>query len=426
MIGPLSSQLNAIKWGEFRLGDLFEKIIIKPLPYQTAQLPKEKTPTHELPALTAGILNQGLNNFVPKENATILKNVISISANGANTGATFYQPHEFCVLQDAYAIEFIGDKKLNDKEYLFFVCAISKVIYNNSKYEWTNKAGWNKVKNELISLPLKPTANAQTLDGIDFDFMEKFIAELEQCRLAELEQCRLAELEAYLKAAGLENTTLSSDEENALNVFNNSGGGGNTPGGLRWQSFRLGDLFEIEKTLSFNKDALTQGQDYDYITRTSQNQGVLQTTGFVNAENLNPPFTWSLGLLQMDFFYRKKPWYAGQFMRKITPKTEIENKINLHIAHYFTTLLNSLKRPLLSVLVRDIDKTFRDQKIQLPLKPTANTQTLDDIDFPFMCTLINALMKQTIQGVAQYCDAKIQATKEVISQETPVQKDSLF
>ncbi|GAA9918018.1 restriction endonuclease subunit S [Helicobacter pylori] len=400
------------------MGDLFEKIIIKPLPYQTAQLPKEKTPTHELPALTAGILNQGLNNFVPKENATILKNVISISANGANTGATFYQPHEFCVLQDAYAIEFIGDKKLNDKEYLFFVCAISKVIYNNSKYEWTNKAGWNKVKNELISLPLKPTAKTQTLDDIDFHFMETFIAELEQCRLAELE--------AYLKATGLSNTTLSNDEENALNVFNNSRGGGNTPCGLTWQSFRLGDLFEIEKTLSFNKDALTQGQDYDYITRTSQNQGVLQTTGFVNAENLNPPFTWSLGLLQMDFFYRKKSWYAGQFMRKITPKTEIKNKINSRIAHYFTTLLNALKRPLLSVLVRDIDKTFREQKIQLPLKPTAKTQTLDGIDFHFMRTLINALMKQTIQGVVQYSNAKIQATKEAINQETPIQKDSLF
>ncbi|MFP6154509.1 restriction endonuclease subunit S [Helicobacter pylori] len=153
---------------------------------------------------------------------------------------------------------------------------------------------------------------------------------------------------------------------------------------IKWGEFRLGDLFEIEKTLSFNKDALTQGQDYDYITRTSQNQGVLQTTGFVNKENLNPPFTWSLGLLQMDFFYRKKSWYAGQFMRKITPKTEIKNKINSRIAHYFTTLLNALKRPLLSVLVRDIDKTFREQKIQLPLKPTANAQTLEDIDFNFM------------------------------------------
>ncbi|WP_367709586.1 restriction endonuclease subunit S [Helicobacter pylori] len=174
---------------------------------------------------------------------------------------------------------------------------------------------------------------------------------------------------------------------------------------IKWGEFRLGDLFEIEKTLSFNKDALTQGQDYDYITRTSQNQGVLQTTGFVNAENLNPPFTWSLGLLQMDFFYRKKSWYAGQFMRKITPKTEIENKIDLRIAHYFTTLLNALKRPLLSVLVRDIDKTFREQKIQLPLKPTANTQTLDGIDFHFMEKFIAELEQCRLAELQAYLKA---------------------
>ncbi|GAA9106561.1 restriction endonuclease subunit S [Helicobacter pylori] len=174
---------------------------------------------------------------------------------------------------------------------------------------------------------------------------------------------------------------------------------------IKWGEFKLGDLFEIEKTLSFNKDALTQGQDYDYITRTSQNQGVLQTTGFVNAENLNQPFTWSLGLLQMDFFYRKKSWYAGQFMRKITPKTEIENKINSRIAHYFTTLLNALKRPLLSVLVRDIDKTFREQKIQLPLKPTANTQTLDDIDFDFMEKFIAELEQCRLAELEAYLKA---------------------
>ncbi|MFP6219111.1 restriction endonuclease subunit S [Helicobacter pylori] len=174
---------------------------------------------------------------------------------------------------------------------------------------------------------------------------------------------------------------------------------------IKWGEFKLGDLFEIEKTLSFNKDALTQGQDYDYVTRTSQNQGVLQTTGFVNKENLNPPFTWSLGLLQMDFFYRKKSWYAGQFMRKITPKTEIENKINLRIAHYFTTLLNALKRPLLSVLVRDIDKTFREQKIQLPLKPTANAQTINDIDFHFMEKFIAELEQCRLAELQAYLKA---------------------
>ncbi|WQW63679.1 restriction endonuclease subunit S [Helicobacter pylori] len=174
---------------------------------------------------------------------------------------------------------------------------------------------------------------------------------------------------------------------------------------IKWGEFKLGDLFEIEKTLSFNKDALTQGEDYDYITRTSQNQGVLQTTGFVNAENLNPPFTWSLGLLQMDFFYRKKSWYAGQFMRKITPKAEIKNKINSRTAHYFTTLLNALKRPLLSVLVRDIDKTFREQKIQLPLKPTANAQTLEDIDFHFMEKFIAELEQCRLAELQAYLKA---------------------
>ncbi|GAA7638595.1 restriction endonuclease subunit S [Helicobacter pylori] len=331
-------------------------------------------------------------------------------------GCAFYRSFPYKMVTHARVFSLKPKFEINHKIGLF----LSTLFFGYpKKFGYENMCSWAKIKNDKVILPLKPTANTQTLKDIDFNFMEKFIAELE----------------AYLKATGLSNTTLSSDEENALNAFNSKNSGeGNTPCGLTWQSFKLGDLFEIEKTLSFNKDALTQGQgqgqgqgqDYDYITRTSQNQGVLQTTGFVNAENLNPPFTWSLGLLQMDFFYRKKSWYAGQFMRKITPKTEIENKINSRIAHYFTTLLNALKRPLLSVLVRDIDKTFREQKIQLPLKPTANTQTLDDIDFHFMHTLINALMKQTIQGVVQYSNAKIQATKEAISQEAPTQKDSLF
>ncbi|NHB01942.1 restriction endonuclease subunit S [Helicobacter pylori] len=418
MIGPLSSQLNAIKWGEFRLGDLFEKLDLKfkkKIFNKQKDISKVQTSEFDLPLVNAKNGDNGIMYYGRSSDFESAEMTIDIVNDGAVSTANVYpQPLKTGVLYNAYLIK---PKFTPTREtLLFFTPCIYKAI--KLKFSYENKASWNKVKNELISLPLKPTAKTQTLKDIDFDFMEKFIAELEQCRLAELQ--------AYLKATGLENTTLSSEEENALNVFNNSGEGGNTPCGLTWQSFKLGDLFEIEKTLSFNKDALTQGEDYDYITRTSQNQGVLQTTGFVNAENLNPPFTWSLGLLQMDFFYRKKSWYAGQFMRKITPKAEIKNKINSRTAHYCTTLLNALKRPLLSVLVRDIDKTFREQKIQLPLKPTANTQTLEDIDFDFMRTLINALMKQTIQGVAQYCGAKIQATKEIISQETPIQKDSLF
>ncbi len=399
MIGPLSSQLNAIKWGEFKLEDLFEA--------SNGDFDIQKRHINHKGefVITAGLSNNGVLGQSDIKAKVFESHTITIDM----FGCAFYRSFPYKMVTHARVFSLKPKFEINHKIGLF----LSTLFFGYpKKFGYETMCSWAKIKNDKVILPLKPTANTQTLKDIDFNFMEKFIAELE----------------AYLKATGLSNTTLSNDEENALNLFNgkNSGGRGNTPCGLTWQSFKLGDLFEIEKTLSFNKDALTQGQDYDYITRTSQNQGVLQTTGFVNAENLNPPFTWSLGLLQMDFFYRKKSWYAGQFMRKITPKTEIENKINSRIAHYFTTLLNALKHPLLSVLVRDIDKTFREQKIQLPLKPTANTQTLDDIDFNFMRTFINALMKQTIQGVVQYSSAKIQATKEAISQETPTQKDSLF
>ncbi len=413
MIGPLSSQLNAIKWGEFKLGDLFEVLSSKKIYHANTIKIHDTQIENSYPYVVRAATNNGIKGFIIDDPTfTNEKNTLSFAQD---TFTVFYQKQPYFtgnkvkILKPKFAFK--------SPKILYFISAILQFILK--PLTWGLGSTTESIAEFKFSLPLKPTANTQTLKDIDFNFMEKFVAELEQCRLAELE--------AYLKATGLSNTTLSNDEENALNLFDGkNSGGGNTPCGLTWQSFKLGDLFEIEKTLSFNKDALTQGQDYDYITRTSQNQGVLQTTGFVNAENLNPPFTWSLGLLQMDFFYRKKSWYAGQFMRKITPKTEIENKINSRIAHYFTTLLNALKRPLLSVLVRDIDKTFREQKIQLPLKPTANTQTLDGIDFNFMYTLINALMKQTIQGVVQYSSTKIQATKEAISQEAPTQKDSLF
>ena len=95
---------------------------------------------------------------------------------------------------------------------------------------------------------------------------------------------------------------------------------------VEWGEYKLSDLFEIQNTLSFNKDKLTVGSEYDYITRTSQNQGILQETGFVNHENINSAGTWSLGLLQMDFFYRERLWYAGQFVRKIIPKIELTKR----------------------------------------------------------------------------------------------------
>jgi len=161
--------------------------------------------------------------------------------------------------------------------------------------------------------------------------------------------------------------------------------------GVEWGEFRLGDLFEIKNTLSFNKDELTVGNKYDYVTRTSQNQGILQTTGFVNNENINEAGCWSLGLLQMDFFYRHKSWYAGQFVRKIIPKFNLTTSSIL----FFTILLNKQKEKLLSVLVRNVDTVFKNSKIQLPTKN-------NKIDFEFMENFIAELEAQKIARLEAY------------------------
>lgn len=150
-------------------------------------------------------------------------------------------------------------------------------------------------------------------------------------------------------------------------------------------------MFSIHSTLSFNTDKLIAGNEYDYVTRTSQNQGILQQTGLVNKENINTGGNWSLGLLQMDFFYREKPWYAGQFVRKIIPRIHIpKNSI-----HFFSSILNKQKHKLLSVLVRDVDSLFLSTKIQLPSKN-------GKIDFEFIESFMAYLEAEHIAKLENY------------------------
>ncbi|GAA8597147.1 restriction endonuclease subunit S [Helicobacter pylori] len=413
MIGPLSSQLNAIKWGEFRLGDLFEA--------SNGDFDIQKRHINHKGefVITAGLSNNGVLGQSDIKAKVFESHTITIDM----FGCAFYRSFAYKMVTHARVFSLKPKFEINHKIGLF----LSTLFFGYpKKFGYENMCSWVKIKNDKVILPLKPTANAQTLEDIDFDFMEKFIAELEQCRLAELEQCRLAELQAYLKATGLENTALSSDEENALNVFNNSWGG-NTPCGLTWQHFKLGDLFEVlssKKIYHANTIKIHDTQienSYPYVVRATTNNGIkgfiIDDPTFTNEKN-----TLSFAQDTFTVFYQKQPYFTGNKVKILKPKFAFKSP---KILHFISAILQFILKPLTWGL-GSTTESIAEFKFSLPLKPTANAQTLDDIDFNFMCTLINALMKQIIQGVAQYCNAKIQATKEIISQETPVQKDSLF
>ncbi len=403
MIGPLNSQLNAIKWGEFRLGDLFEI-------YTGSLLSQEDLAKGDIVRISVKSDNNGVYGHfdtLKNKKARHFENFISVNF----FGNCFYHPYLASVEMKVHVLK-LKNRTLTKRIGLFLANQLNKCFYGQFTYGTQLSSSKLKHNNFKIQLPLKPTAKTQTLEDIDFDFMEKFIAELEQCRLAELQ--------AYLKAAGLENTTLSSDEENALNVFNNSIGG-NTPCGLTWQSFRLGDLFEIRPTKAYN---LTNSHLFDsnaknpVVTNSSLNNGISGYSSLEPTEKGNQ-ITYSDTTTSEGIFYQKRPFIGYSHVQGLYPLKYHEfwnEKTLLYIVIVFKKVAcgrfnygNKFNRKIAS-----------EMSILLP------TNQHGKIDFHFMRTLINALMKQTIQGVAQYCDAKIQATKEVISQEMPTQKDSLF
>lgn len=163
---------NNTKWQQFRIGDIFEKIHVERIKGKAGDFPTEPDAEHTIPLLTACTSNRGFARYAKRDQCpTILKNVISVSANGENSGTAFYQPEEFAVLQDAYAIKPKNGEIKNEKCGLFLEQCINKKIKGN--FSWLKKSSWNNIKDVQIMLPAKET------DDIDLEYMESFINDIE-------------------------------------------------------------------------------------------------------------------------------------------------------------------------------------------------------------------------------------------------------
>lgn len=166
------SKIDISNWHKFKIDNLFEKITTKKLPYKATQLPHHATEDNLIPLVTAGVEHQGRSVYAPKtKDITVLSNCLTISANGANSGATFYQDKPFSILQDAYAIQVKSsiNENVSKYEYCFLASVIGKRLQQN---DWTNKATWNVVKAKEIRLPVTES------DEPDWQYMDEYIAKL--------------------------------------------------------------------------------------------------------------------------------------------------------------------------------------------------------------------------------------------------------
>ncbi|WP_233707292.1 restriction endonuclease subunit S [Helicobacter cetorum] len=158
------------------------------------------------PLVTAGYENYGVAECISNQEQKIFKgNTITIDMF-ANA---FYRYSEYSA--DDNILVLTPKFTMSHRIGLCITTRINTIL--KAKFSYGKQYRQKDFNVTIISLPLKPTINTATptLNDIDFNFMENFIAELEQHRLAELD--------AYLQATGLQNTTLTSDEENALKLM---------------------------------------------------------------------------------------------------------------------------------------------------------------------------------------------------------------
>ena len=372
----LNEKLQAVKWGEYKLGNLFERVDTQKLPYKAKDLPKEPTGDYVLPCLTSSFQNQGLNYYAPKAGATIIRNVISLPSN-SDVYRAYYQSKDFTVLSDSYAIRWkLSENKPTPNQYLFMVMCINKVT-DLPIYSYKNKlGGWNVVKHKKIRLPISE-------ERIDFDFMETFIAELEAQRVAELE--------AYLTVSGYDNYELSDAELCALQAFKT----------VNWKSFNLEKLFGKATRGKRLKSADRVVGNLPFVTAGETFEGVSAHIG-------NEVEVFDANTTTIDMFgsakYRSYKYGADDHIAVVhTDKLPIKASIFVTSAIHKASHTGKFDYGN-NFYAKDADAL----DIMLPEKDGKP-------DYAYMELLISAIHKQVIKEVVLYSDQKIASTKEVIS-----------
>ena len=131
---------------------------------------------------------------------------------------------------------------------LYMASCIAKSL--GHKYTWGNSISHKKIENDYVTLPVN------SIGEINFDFMESFIRELEEERVCELK--------SYLAVTGLQDYTLTDEEQNVLKDFDT----------LKWKEYNVEKLFgKSTRGKRLKSDDRIEG-DLPFITAGEADEGI--------------------------------------------------------------------------------------------------------------------------------------------------------
>ncbi|MDY4474599.1 restriction endonuclease subunit S, partial [Mitsuokella sp.] len=397
------------RWQRFRIGDIFEKCSMNRIKKPVSQLSKHRTVNNDTPVLTASTKNRGFACYASRvDTNSTSRNVISIVEKG--TGKAYYHSADFAIASGVYVIQPKCKAIQCDEVGLFFETCINKAI-KYACFSWFIPARFPDVSDLYITLPVNKNGE------IYYEYMISLMHDVIVQRSVDIEHKFNDIINMYLKETVLKNFELTEEDKEVLIKFIGNDGvtkqdvlkliSGFTPEKkpelIKYKIFKVKDFFEIQKTKSYDSYYLNNGNQYDYVTRSVSNRGVISHTNKIDAEGINPSGTFSLELMNCTFFYRENEWYAGQFVRVVKPK----NKKICECWQFWETLLNSISSNLKSVLVRDIDETFLNSEILLPVTPSGEP------DYDLMTKFITAIEKIVIKDMAKKIEQEQQCLRQI-------------
>lgn len=361
MNASLNEKLRTVKWGEYKLSDLFESS------NGDFDIKKEHINGKGELVITSGAANNGILGKTNIKAKLFSQGTITVDM----FGWAFYRNFTYKMVTHARVFSLMPKFDLNEKQGLFLASSFSFVKYN---FGFDNMCTWEKIKEKYIKLPTKD-------DKIDFDFMESFIVELE----AE----RVAELKAYLTVSGLDNYELSDEEENAIKNYQL----------IKWDTYNLEKLFgKSTRGKRLKGDDRIAGT-LPFVTAGEASEGI-------SAYISNKVEVFEKNTTTIDMFgsakYRNYQYGADDHVAVVHTEA-----VPMKASIFLTSAINKAAHTGKfdyghNFYAKDADAL----DIMLPTKDGKP-------DFDSMATLISAVQKLVIKEVVFYADRKNEGTKEI-------------
>jgi hypothetical protein len=364
-----------VEWGEYKLGDLFE---INPTKYYRLQNEEIMSENGNVPLISNSSTDNGVMGFSNLK-ANNKGNTITCSDTTLGADTMFYQENDFIGYSH---IQHLVPKFEPFNKTIATVIISACRVSTSKQYDYGNKFNREAMNKTKIQLPTK---NGK----IDFKFMESFIAELE----AE----RIAELEAYLLATELKDYTLTDEEKQVLDDFENE----------QFEEFNIVDLFEVKNSGSIlSRDIIENSGKTPYLCASSENNAVSSYISY-DEKYLDKGNCVFIGGKTFVVTYQEKDFYSNDSHNLVLYLKNEEKRTKLNQL-YLATCINRSLGYKYSWGDSISNKKIQKDKVSLP---TQNNQP----NYAIMETFISAIQKLVIKEVVLYADRKIAATKTVVN-----------